>query len=86
MMKKIGILFATLALLMAGCGDKDAGQSMDEAVDATKEMASDTADTVSDAAGDAYDATKKGVHDTAQAVADATDETPEEKAEDAINQ
>jgi hypothetical protein len=41
---------------------------------------------VSDAAGDAYDATKKGVHDTAQTVADATDETPEEKAEDTINQ
>lgn len=85
-MKKFGILFATLALLIAGCGDKDASQSVDEAVDVTKEMASDTADAVSDAASDAYDATKKGVHDTAQSVADATDETPAEKAEDALNQ
>ena len=98
MSKKL-ILAASMALVLAACGDKDDAATgepsmMDKAMDATTEMASDTAEAVKDTTGDvvegagdmasdAVDATKEMVHDTAQSIVDATADDAADAAADA---
>jgi hypothetical protein len=85
-MKTKLITAACLALILAGCGDKDDSATgsaepgmIDKAMDTAGEMATDAADATGEAvegasemASDVVDATKETIHDAAQGVADAT--------------
>jgi len=80
------ITVACLALILAGCGDKDDTATgtaepgmMDKTMDAAGEMAEDAGEMTSDA----VDATKETIHDAAQGVADATAPEVEDAETDA---
>lgn len=77
MSKKL-ILIAGMAIALAGCGDKsdtatgEEGSMMDKAMDATKEMASDTADAVKGTTSNVVDGAGDMASDAADAVTDTT--------------
>ena len=90
------IFIATMAFVLAGCGDNDVAttgepsmvdKAMDSAGDAANAVKDTTSDVVEDAgemASEAMDTTREVVHDTAQDIADATrpeDMTTEEALE-----
>lgn len=78
------VFIATMALVLAGCGDNDvattgepsmldkAMDSAGEAANAVKDTSSDVVEGAGDMASDAVDTTREVVHDTAQGIADAT--------------
>jgi hypothetical protein len=87
-MSRILITAACLALILAGCGDKNDSATgsaepgmMDKAMDSAGEVVEGAGDMVSDA----VDATKETIHDAAQGVADATaTETEDTDAKEAL--
>jgi hypothetical protein len=84
-MNKKLIVVACMALILAGCGDKDdaatgsaeptmtdkAMEATTETMGATEEMANETAGSVSEAATGAADAVGEAASDTAEGAADA---------------
>ena len=78
------VFIATMALVLAGCGDNDvattgepsmpdkAMDSAGEAANAVKDTSSDVVEGAGDMASDAVDTTREVVHDTAQGIADTT--------------
>jgi ElaB/YqjD/DUF883 family membrane-anchored ribosome-binding protein len=86
MSKKL-ILIATMALALAACSDKDDTATMgepsetmeepsmlDKTMDATKEMAGDTADAVKETTSDVVEGTGDMASDAKEAVTDKTGE------------
>ncbi|MGB5260355.1 MAG: hypothetical protein WBO34_07520 [Gammaproteobacteria bacterium] len=79
MSKKL-ILIATMALALAACSDKDNTASMEEpsmmdkTMDATKEMAADTADVVKDTTSNVIEGAGDMAADAKEATADKTGE------------